>query len=114
MIGADADVNTIFAVIVLIALGVFIAIWGVSRASASKADVAELRVWLGALEDKAEGTQRGLIDLERAVSHLPTDAHVHQLDVRLERVTTIVEATAKQIDRMYDHWITQGPAEGAK
>lgn len=103
VVAIDADVVTVTLVLCALGFGLFLAIWGVARSAASKQDVATLSARVEAVELKTDVSNNKMVALERQISHLPTSEHVHSIDLRLERVATTVEASARQIDRMHDH-----------
>lgn len=111
----EIDAAVMFVVMITVAFFVFMAVWGVARNSASLRDMTEVKARLTTMETSSVDVSNRLGALETQVSHLPTAEHVHRIDVQLEGVKTVVQTTAKQIDRMYDHMMSArapSPSDG--
>ena len=104
----DVDFVVIALVLMVLAFSAFMAIWGVWRGSGARID---------GVERKVDDAVARLTEVERQIGNLPTVRDIHALDVRVERVETVVDATSRQVDRILDHLMTnalRAAEEGAR
>ncbi|WP_020179799.1 DUF2730 family protein [Methylopila sp. M107] len=103
----DADFGVIAFVLFIVFAFLFLGIWGVAQKSASKADVGNLEVKVALLESKMDTTDKRVVDVERAISHLPTKDHVHAIEVRVERIATALESVVRQTHLIYEFQMSE-------